>query len=282
MKRSRFANGPLVAVSVLIILLAGGLFAPLIAPYGYDDQRLRDRLKPPLWVSAKEELHALGTDELGRDVLTRIMYGARASMAVGFSGVLLGSLLGSFLGLCAGFYRGWFDIMVMRVGDVQLAFPYLLLAIALLAVVGPSMIALIIVLGIRTWVVYARTIRSVVVSLMARDFTHAAKALGASPTRIIYKHLLRNVVAPITVLASAELGTLILLEATLSFLGLGVQPPMPSWGGMLSTGRVYMSTAWWIATFPGMAMLVAVLAVNRLGDWLRDTWDPKMHSRLVA
>ena len=275
-------KGPLVAGISLLLLVAAGTFAPLIAPYGYDDQELRDRLKPPFWVSTQQQVHALGTDELGRDVLTRILYGARASMEVGFSGVILGTLIGSFLGLCAGFFRGWFDLLVMRIGDIQLAFPYLLLAIAMLAVVGPSMIALITVLGIRTWVVYARTIRGVVVSLMARDFTQAARALGASPGRIMFGHLLRNIVAPVTVLASAELGNLILLEATLSFLGLGVQPPMPSWGGMLSTGRVYMTTAWWIATFPGIAMLVAVLAVNRLGDWLRDTLDPRTHSRLVA
>jgi peptide/nickel transport system permease protein len=157
-----------------------------------------------------------------------------------------------------------------------LAFPYLLLAIAMLAVIGPNLPALIAVLGIRTWVVYARTIRGSVLTLLGREFTQAARALGARAGRILFLHLLPNVVAPITVLATVELGHLILLEATLSFLGLGVQPPMPSWGGILSTGRVYMTNAWWIATFPGLAMLLAVLAVNILGDWLRDIWDPRI------
>jgi peptide/nickel transport system permease protein len=264
------------SVALLAITLTAGGMASYLAPGGSDDQSLASRLKPPLWRSPTESLHVLGTDELGRDVLVRIIYGARVSMAVGISGVLIGSAVGVALGLLAGLYRGWLELLVMRIGDVQLAFPYLLLAIAILAVVGPSLPALIAVLSIRTWVVYARTVRAAVLSLMGREFTQAARALGARPQRIALRHLLPNVVAPITVLATAELGSLILLESTLSFLGIGVQPPMPSWGSMLSSGRAYLTNAWWIATFPGGAMLLVVLAVNVLGDWLRDNWDPRM------
>jgi peptide/nickel transport system permease protein len=275
------ATGPrgngaaLVAAGLLAIVVAGAVLAPYLARAGYDEQDLASRLKPPLWRSQTRDLHALGTDELGRDVLVRIVYGARVSLAVGVSGVLVGSGVGVLLGLLAGLWRGWVDLLVMRVGDVQLAFPYVLLAIAILAVVGPSLPALIAVLGVRTWVVYARTVRAVVMTLMGREFTEAARALGAWDGRLAFRHLLPNAVAPITVLATAELGNLVLLESTLSFLGLGVQPPMPSWGSMLSTGRAYLTSAWWIATFPGVTMLLVVLAVNVLGDWLRDTRDPR-------
>ena len=260
---------------LLTVIVAAGAMASQLAPGGYDEQSLASRLKPPLWRSPTDGLHLLGTDELGRDILVRIIYAARVSLAVGISGVLIGSGVGVALGLLAGLHRGWLELLVMRIGDVQLAFPYLLLAIAILAVVGPSLPALIAVLGIRTWVVYARTVRASVLSLMGREFTEAARALGARPARVALRHLLPNVVAPITVLATAELGSLILLESTLSFLGIGVQPPMPSWGSMLSTGRGYLTNAWWIATFPGGAMLLVVLATNVLGDWLRDYWDPR-------
>ena len=279
---SRVTLGALLAACLLSVILVCALFAPHVAPSGYDEQNLAERLKPPLWRSETHRLHILGTDELGRDLFTRIVYGARISMLVGLSGVLMGSLVGTLLGLLAGYFGGWLDTLVMRVGDIQLAFPYLLLAIALLAVIGPSLPALIAVLGIRTWVVYARTIRGSVLALLGREFMQAAEVLGARAGRMLFLHLLPNVVAPITVLATVELGHLILLEATLSFLGLGVQPPMPSWGGILSAGRVYMTNAWWIATFPGLAMLLAVLAVNVLGDWLRDVWDPRIQGTLGA
>lgn len=267
-----------VAGLLFLTLAAGAAFAPQWSPYGYDDQDLADRLKPPFWRGPASDFHLLGTDELGRDILTRLIYGARVSMVMGITGVAIGGLVGVALGLVAGISPGFLDETVMRVGDVQLAFPYLLLAIATIAVVGPSFPALVAVLSLRTWVVYARTVRAATRALLAREFTQAARALGARWSRLVFVHVVPNVAAPVIVLSSAELANLILLEATLSFLGLGVQPPLPSWGGMLSTGRVYMTNAWWVATFPGVALLLAVLSVNVLGDQLRDYWDPRLRT----
>jgi ABC-type dipeptide/oligopeptide/nickel transport system permease subunit len=261
----------------LVGVVAGvALFAPQLAPDFYDEQDLMARLKPPLWVSPSGRRFVLGTDPLGRDLLSRVIYGAQASMAVGLTGLLVGGGAGVALGVLAGFGGGRTDTIIMRLADIQLAFPSLLLAIAIVAALGANLLTLLAVLALRSWAVLARTVRGSVLSMKEQDSVLAARALGAGPFRLAFKEILPNVLPPIIIVGTAQLGTLILLESTLSFLGLGIQPPRPSWGSMLSAGRAYMAVAWWIAAIPGLAILVTVLGANLLGDGLRDALDPRL------
>lgn len=272
-----FLRNPASAVGLLLLLFFAGtaIVGPRLVPYHYDQQDLRGRLTPPAWMEGGVSHHKLGTDALGRDVLTRIVYGARVSLALAVTGVVLGGVIGVSLGMVSGYFGGRVDNLIMRLADIQLSFPYLLLAIAVVAAFGTNLVNLVLVLGLRTWVVYARTIRSSVLSVKAVDFVQAAIASGSSNARIMARHILPNVSGPLIVIATVELAQLVLMEATLSFLGLGVQPPFPSWGTMLSSGRDYLSNAWWLATFPGIAILLAVLGVNLLGDGLRDHLDKR-------
>jgi peptide/nickel transport system permease protein len=251
-------------------------FAPALAPDGYDEQNIMGRLKPPGWRAEDGHLFVLGTDPLGRDMLSRIIHGARASVTVALAGLVIGGGLGSLLGLAAGFGGRGIDALVMRVVDAQLAFPSLLLAIAVIAALGTSLWTLLAVLALRSWAVHARTLRSAVLVIREQESVTAARALGAGPMRVAFKEVLPNALAPLIVVATAQLGALILLESTLSFLGIGLQPPAPSWGSMLSSGRPYMTVAWWVAAVPGIAILIAVLGANLLGDGLRDALDPKL------
>ena len=257
-------------------MLAVAALAPLIAPDAYDDQEIRARLKPPLWRSDDGRVYLLGTDALGRDVLSRIIHGARVTMSVAATGLLVGGGVGVGLGLVAGFGTRWADALVMRAADIQLAFPSLLLAIGLIAALGTSAVTLLAVLALRSWAIHARTVRGSVLLVREQESVLAARALGAGPFRLAFREVLPNVLAPLIVVATAQLGAVILLESTLSFLGLGIQPPRPSWGNMLSAGRPYMSVAWWVATMPGLAILAAVLGANLLGDGLRDALDPRL------
>jgi peptide/nickel transport system permease protein len=259
----------------LTLLVA--LFAPALAPNAYDDQNVMGRLKPPLSTGPPGgRVYRLGTDPLGRDVLSRIIYGARASVSVALAGLVIGGGLGSLLGLLAGFGGRGLDALVMRLVDAQLAFPSLLLAIAVIAALGTSLWTLLAVLALRSWAVHARTLRSAVLVIREQESVTAARALGAGPMRVAFKEILPNALAPLIVVATAQLGALILLESTLSFLGIGLQPPAPSWGSMLSSGRPYMTVAWWVAAVPGVAILIAVLGANLLGDGLRDALDPRL------
>jgi peptide/nickel transport system permease protein len=260
---------------ILLIMFFTAYAASWIAPRHYDDQLLTRRLRPA-FSTYQGQLFILGTDQLGRDVLSRIIYGAQVSMLVGTVGVLSGAIIGIAIGLIAGWFEGWTSTVLMRIADVQLAFPYLLLAIAVIAVLGPSLLNLVIVLGLRTWVVFARVIRGSVLATKPLEFVESARASGARPFYLLIRHILPQVVAPITVLASVEFANLILLEATLSFLGLGVQPPFPSWGMMLSDARGYLFTQWQLSVYPGVAIMVTVLGANLLGDGLRDAFDPKL------
>ncbi|HEX8969800.1 MAG TPA: ABC transporter permease, partial [Chloroflexota bacterium] len=251
---------------VLVTLLA--VFAPWLAPHAYQDQQLPKVLLPPFWQAGADPAYPLGTDHLGRDELSRILFGGRTSLLVGAGGVLIAGTLGIGLGLLAGYIGGGTDDAIMRLVDVQLSFPPIFLAIAIMAVVGQSLFNLVVVLGLATWVQYARVVRGVTLSIKQKEYIEGARAAGASTQRILLRHVLPNILPPVVVITTVTVSTLILAEAALSFLGVGVQPPTPAWGTMLAEGREVFRIAWWNAVFPGLAILITVLGVNLLGDAL--------------
>jgi len=258
------------------LLIVVALAAPLIAPQDPTRTALRGRLGAPTLNGSDGRAHLLGTDHLGRDVLSRVIYGSQVSLLVGFAAVGVGGVLGSAAGILAGFSRGRLDAVIMTVADAQLAFPFILLAIGIIAVLGPSFPTLVVVIGLSGWVSYARILRSQVLVVRSREFVESIHALGGSLGRIVLRHVLPNVLSSIVVIATLELARAIVLEATLSFLGLGVQPPTPSWGGMVHEGREYLESAWWISTFPGFVLMITSIVVSRTGDWLRDVLDPTL------
>jgi peptide/nickel transport system permease protein len=262
------------SVPVALALVAA-LAAPWVAPASPTAGDLAARLKPPMWQEAALAGRPLGTDLLGRDVLSRLIWGARISLVIAVAATALGATVGSVIGLVSGYYRGRLDRVVTKVIDVQLAFPFVLLAIAVIAVAGPSVPVLVVVLAIGAWVAHARIVRGLVLSLRERDYVQAAVALGARTPRVLFRHLLPEILSVIVVLATFDVGRIIILESTLSFLGLGVQPPTPSWGSDLRDAAVYVRQAWWTATFPGLAIMIVVLGLNLVGDALRDALDPR-------
>jgi peptide/nickel transport system permease protein len=278
MPRARRRTRRLAIAGGLFVLVLAGLAvaAPWVAPRDPTRQSLRARLKAPGWEAADGSIHALGTDQLGRDILSRVVFGARVSLLIGFAAVVVGGVIGATLGIVAGFRGGWTDTIVMTIADAQLAFPFILLAIGIIAVLGPSFPNLIVVVGLSGWVTYARVLRSQVLSLRQRDFVSAILGLGGSIPRVLLRHILPNVASTLMVIATLELARAIVLEATLSFLGLGIQPPTPSWGGMIHEGREYLDSAWWISVFPGVILMLTSLVVSRTGDWLRDVLDPTL------
>jgi peptide/nickel transport system permease protein len=263
-------------IGVLLLMAGSALLAPRIAPWDPARQMLLKRLRPPAWQARGTWEHPLGTDHLGRDILSRILHGGRISLGVGVSAVTLSACLGVTLGLLAGFFGGRADAIIMRVVDVFLAIPYILLAMGVVFALGPSLLNVILVMAVTRWVQFARIVRADVLSIREREFVSGARARGSRPLRLLLRHVLPNALTPIIVVATLELAFMIIYESALSFLGLGVQPPTPTWGWMLSDGRNYVATAWWLATFPGLAIMLTVLAVNLLGDWLRDTLDPRL------
>lgn len=265
-----------VGAALLVLMIGLALAAPLVAPYSFGQMSLENRLKPPNWLSGGSSTHLLGTDPLGRDMLSRVIWAARTSLGIAGVSVLVAMVFGVMMGLLSGYYGGWLDGLVMRLADIQLSFPYLLLAIAVMALLKPTLANLILVLALRSWVVYARTVRGSVLVAKQREFVEATAALGATDRRIMMRHITPNVIAPIIVISSFQLAELIIAESSLSFLGLGVQPPTPSWGGMLSQGREYLTSAWWLGVFPGLAIILTVLGINLFGDALRDAMDPRL------
>jgi len=269
-KRNRLAVGGLVMI-VVIFLIAG--LASVVAPYDPGKTGVSLKLDAP---SIK---HFLGTDQLGRDVFSRMLYGSRVSLSVGFVAVAISIFIGILVGAVAGYYGGWIDAVLMRFVDIMLCFPSFFLILTVVAVLGPSLLNVMIVIGITSWMGTSRFVRAEFLSLRERDFAQAAKALGVSDRRIIFRHILPNALAPVFVTATLDVATAILVEAGLSFLGFGVQPPAPSWGNILTEGRTYIFDAWWLTVFPGLAILITVLSFNLLGEGLRDALDPRLRGR---
>ena len=267
---------PTVPLLVIALLAVSAIFAPWVAPHDPVESSLRKRNIPPVWYEAGSMEHILGTDPLGRDLLSRIIYGARVSLAVAAAAVASGLLIGTTLGLMAGYIGGLGEEAVMRLVDVALAVPGILLALVVVAVAGQSFGVIILVLTIFSWTGYTRLVRAEVLHLKVLDYVSLARVAGASPFRIIFKHIFPGVINTVVVISTLQVGGLILTESVLSYLGAGIAPPTPSWGSMVADGRAYLTDAWWVAFFPGMAILLTVLAMNFLGDWLRDRLDPRL------
>jgi peptide/nickel transport system permease protein len=260
---------------VVVVLLAAAL-APLLAPAPPQAQDLLRRLTPPAWIAGGSAANLLGTDHLGRDILSRVLHGARVSVLVGLTALLVSGLIGTALGLLAGFYGAKVDLVIMKLVEIFLTIPFVLLALVVMALFGQSLAILIVVICLNRWIHYCRVIRSEVLSLRERDFVAGARALGVSTARILTRHILPNTVASLSVISTFSLATIILIEASLSFLGLGVPPTIPTWGSMLNESRPYMNPAWWTSIFPGLAIFLTVLGVNLLGDGVRDAYDPRL------
>jgi peptide/nickel transport system permease protein len=276
--RARLAT---VGLIILIGVVFAAVFAPALALHSSSQGEVVSGKLPPAWGTYKKHVgtrvYPLGTDELGRDIYSRLLYGARISLLVGLTAVGFGGVIGVTLGLISGYYRGLIDDVIMRLADIQLAIPFILLAIAILAVIGPGLKSIIFALGITGWVTYARVVRGQVLSYREKEFVEAARAMGANDLRIMFRHILPNTVASLIVISSFGVASTILAEAALSFLGLSVPPTTATWGNMVAAGQSQIITgAWWIYTFPGIAIMLTVLAVNAVGDWLRDYLDPRL------
>lgn len=264
------------AALVLLLIVLVTLAAPWLAPYSPVEVDIQHRLGPPAWMEGGKTDHWLGTDQIGRDLLSRMIYGGRVSLLIGVSAVAISSTIGVLLGLAAGYFGSKADWIIMTLINIMLTFPFVLLALAVIAVLGASLTNMVIVLGVAGWPIYARVIRAETMALREREFVVAGRALGMSHARIIFGQIFPNLVSAITVVATLQIAQVIILESFLSFLGLGVQPPTPAWGNMLGEGRVYMLNSWWIAAFPGAAIFVTTLVINLMGNALRDWLDPHM------
>jgi peptide/nickel transport system permease protein len=276
----RLAQGqrrvPILPLVIITCIVMTAILADFLTPYSPVDISLSDRLRPPFWQEKGSLAYPLGTDPMGRDLLTRMIYGARVSLLVAILSLLVGGGIGAGLGLMAGYYGGRIDGLVMRVADTTLAFPIILFAILLVVALGGNLITVVVAVALVLWARFARVIRGEVLSLRERDFVAQARIAGCSPARIMLVHLFPNILNTLVVLLSLQVGWVIIVEASLSFLGAGVPPPMPTWGSMIAEGRDYIATAWWVSFFPGLAILATVLSFNLFGDWLRDALDPKL------
>jgi ABC-type dipeptide/oligopeptide/nickel transport system permease subunit len=271
---NRMALGAAIVVLLFLVLAVA---APLIAPHDPYEADLFLRLQPPAWMEGGNWAYPLGCDALGRDILSRIIYGARISMLIGFVVVAVATTIGIAAGLAAGYLRGWVDIVISRIVDILLGFPYLIFAIALMAMMGPGLENIILALVYKEWVVPCRVVRGETLAAREVEYVEAARALGASDAHIMRREILPNILSPVVVVSTIRMAHVIILEASLSFLGLGVQPPTASWGSMVADGRAFMLDAWWVSTFPGVAILLLVLAINVTSQGLRDAFDPKFN-----
>jgi peptide/nickel transport system permease protein len=267
---------PVVSLGIIGAFVVAAVFAPLLSPADPYEQTLRLRFRPPVFLEGGSWAHPLGTDRLGRDLLSRIVYGARVSLSAGVVTVLLASALGAAIGLVAGYYRGRVDATLMRITDATMSFPVILLALILAVTVGPSFTNVVVAIAVILWARYARVIRGQVLTLMELDFIAQSRIAGAGAWRIVTRHLFPNTLNTLVVLVTLQVGYVIIVEASLSFLGAGIPPPTPAWGSMIAESRDFITSAWWASAFPGLAILLVVLAFNLLGDWLRDTLDPKL------
>jgi peptide/nickel transport system permease protein len=272
----------LLGTVVLVVVMVAALAAPWLAPHDPTDQNIVLRLRPPALMERGSSTYPLGTDALGRDVLSRVIFGARISLMVGVASVLIQGMIGVLLGVTAGYCGGRVDSIIMRVTDIQYAPPFLVLALAVMAVLGPGLWNLILVLGATGWVYYARVVRAEALAIRERTFVEAARSIGAPGHWVMYRHVLPNVMSSIIVIASLQVARMIVSEASLSFLGMGVPPAIPSWGGMVAEGRDYIATGWWVSTFAGLAIFLTVISLNLVGDWLRDELDPITKGTRIA
>jgi peptide/nickel transport system permease protein len=271
-------QAPLIPLLIIALVVFMAIFANVLTVESPTLPSLTDRLQPPFWEEGGSLSHPLGTDPLGRDILTRLMFGARISLLVAFFTLLLGGMGGAMIGLFSGYMGGKIDTIIMRIADATLAFPIILLAILLVSTIGASLVNVIYAIAMVLWARYARIIRGEVLVLKEQDFVAKARVVGCSHFRIMVVHLFPNVVNTLIVLLTLQVGWVIIVEASLSFLGAGVPPPTPAWGSMVSDGRDYIIDAWWVSLFPGLAIMLVVLAFNLLGDWLRDKLDPKLRN----
>ena len=273
--RESMRGAPILATGLVAMFVLAAILAPIIAPYDPAEQNFLASLSPPVWIDEGTWSNLLGGDNLGRDILSRLIYGARVSLIIALFAIALAGSIGVILGLIAGYAGGALDSLIMRVVDAFLAMPFILMALGFVAALGPSVTNIILVMGITNWARYARLVRGEVLSVKGRDYVALARIAGQPRWRIGLRHILPNVANSIIVLATLDLGRVIILESSLSFLGLGVQPPEVSWGLMLADGRAYMTVAWWLTVMPGLAIPLAVLSLNIFGDWLRDRLDPR-------
>ncbi len=276
----RLFSSPTATVGLLLFIafVIMAVFAPYVAPFEPTVPNLRTRLAPPSWAGGPEQ-HLLGTDHLGRDILSRLIFGSRVALIVGLAGVTLAATIGITLGLVAGYFGGRLDTVIMRFVDTLIAIPNVILYLTVLGVFGPSLLILVLVIGSINWTTFARVVRAEVLSVKRREFVEASRAMGQRTALVLLKHVLPAVMAPIIVVATLNVATVIILEASLSFLGLGVQPPTVTWGRMLADGRNYVATSWWLATFPGVFITLLSLSLIFMGDWLRDVLDPRLRGR---
>jgi ABC-type dipeptide/oligopeptide/nickel transport system permease subunit len=272
-----FAANRLAMASAIVVLLfvVMAVFAPWIAPQDPYETDLFRRLQPPAWQAGGDWAFPLGCDALGRDILSRIIYGARISIFIGIAVILVATGIGIAAGLAAGYFRGWVDVVISRIVDILLGFPYLIFAIGLMAMMGPGLFNIILVLAYKEWVIPARVVRGETLAVRELEYVEAARALGAGSGHIMRREILPNILSPVIVVSTIRMAHVIILEASLSFLGLGVQPPTASWGSMVSDGRAFILEAWWVSTFPGLAILLLVLAINVASQGLRDAFDPR-------
>lgn len=280
LQRLRTTPATIVLVTaILLTIVAAAALAPLVAPADPARQSLLLRLRPPGFTTASGQVFWFGTDELGRDLLSRVIYGARASLTVALLSVAVSLTVGALLGMLAAWFRGWAEIVIMRLVDIMLSIPAILLAVLTVAVLGPGFVKLVLVLGLTRWPRYTRVAYAQTLQVASLPFIKAAELGGAGALRILLRHVLPNIAGPLVVVATAEFGLMILFEAGLSFLGLGIQPPQASWGSIMSAGRQYVERAWWITVFPGACLFLLVFSINVFGDWLRDRLDPRSRSR---